>query len=75
MSILDHKLIPNCQSYRRILYKLFDLIVASFCFGKFAKISENVPALQNVLLITQPAFTRSKLTIETLEQGLKYVQS
>ena len=24
---------------------------------------------------TQPAFTRSKLTIETLEQGVKYVQS
>ena len=26
-------------------------------------------------LITQPAFTCSKLTIETLEQGVKYVQS
>ena len=26
-------------------------------------------------VITQPAFTRSKLTIETLEQGVKYVQS
>ena len=25
--------------------------------------------------VTQPAFTRSKLTIETLEQGVKYVQS
>ena len=25
--------------------------------------------------ITQPAFTCSKLTIETLEQGVKYVQS
>ena len=24
---------------------------------------------------TQPAFTCSKLTIETLEQGVKYVQS
>ena len=24
---------------------------------------------------TQPAFTYSKLTIETLEQGMKYVQS
>ena len=24
---------------------------------------------------TQPAFTYSKLTIETLEQGVKYVQS
>ena len=27
------------------------------------------------MLITQPAFTYSKLTIETLEQGVKYVQS
>ena len=26
-------------------------------------------------LQTQPAFTCSKLTIETLEQGVKYVQS
>ena len=27
------------------------------------------------LKISQPAFTCSKLTIETLEQGVKYVQS
>ena len=27
------------------------------------------------LRYTQPAFTCSKLTIETLEQGVKYVQS
>ena len=27
------------------------------------------------LMINQPAFTCSKLTIETLEQGVKYVQS
>ena len=26
-------------------------------------------------VLTQPAFTCSKLTIETLEQGVKYVQS
>ena len=26
-------------------------------------------------IFTQPAFTCSKLTIETLEQGVKYVQS
>ena len=26
-------------------------------------------------IMTQPAFTCSKLTIETLEQGVKYVQS
>ena len=27
------------------------------------------------IILTQPAITCSKLTIETLEQGLKYVQS
>ena len=27
------------------------------------------------VMATQPAFTCSKLTIETLEQGVKYVQS
>ena len=31
---------------------------------------------QGILYVdTQPAFTCSKLTIETLEQGVKYVQS
>ena len=29
----------------------------------------------NINVTTQPAFTCSKLTIETLEQGVKYVQS
>ena len=32
-------------------------------------------ANQLVLKSTQPAFTCSKLTIETLEQGVKYVPS
>ena len=31
--------------------------------------------LQECFLTTQPAITCSKLTIETLEQGVKYVQS
>ena len=29
----------------------------------------------NVRCVTQPAITCSKLTIETLEQGVEYVQS
>ena len=29
----------------------------------------------STLMITQPVFTCSKLAIETLEQGVKYVQS
>ena len=28
-----------------------------------------------ILVLTQPAFTCSELTIETQEQGVKYVQS
>ena len=32
------------------------------------------PKKMNVIL-TQPAITSSKLTIETLKQGVKYVQS
>ena len=28
-----------------------------------------------MLLLSQPAITRSKLTIEALEQGVKFVQS
>ena len=32
-----------------------------------------IPAV-NVIVITQVAFTCSKLTIETLEQGAKYIQ-
>ena len=31
--------------------------------------------LYNIIKLTQPAFTCSKLTIEILEQGVKYVQS
>ena len=33
------------------------------------------PLFQNPREQTQPPFTCSKLTIETLEQGVKYVQS
>ena len=36
----------------------------------------NVQLVQgNFATLTQPAITCSKLTIETLEQGVKYVQS
>ena len=31
--------------------------------------------MEILVALTQPAFTRLKLTIETLEQGAKYVQS
>ena len=37
--------------------------------------NEGKTALQEFSQTSQPAFTSSKLTIETLEQGVKYVQS
>ena len=45
--------------------------------GDRHKISEVVPKIESfsALITTYPVFTFSKLTIETLEQGLKYVQS
>ena len=36
---------------------------------------ENWQYTRNNMRTTQPAFTCSKLTIGTLEQGVKYVQS
>ena len=42
---------------------------------QFNKISFVVFSLNSSFSVTQSAFTCSKLTIETLEQGLKYFQS
>ena len=38
-------------------------------------LNERVPATFSTKQISQPTFTCSKLTIETLEQGVKYIQS
>ena len=43
---------------------MFDHFVNTRCYG-----------VENYQITTQQAFTCSKLTIETLEQGMKYVQS
>ena len=43
--------------------------VRDLSFGAYAKFSEKLT------FHNQPAVTCSKLTIETLEQGVKYVQS
>ena len=49
------------------------------CHFSFNKLSEYIvmktQQVTNVVVISQPAITCSKLTIETLEQGVKYVQS
>ena len=39
------------------------------------KKSKNNSCFISCILFTQPAFTYSKLTIETLEQGVEYVRS
>ena len=39
------------------------------------KDEESMTLSGTLLLLTQPAITRSKLTIETLEKGGNYVQS
>ena len=63
-------------------------IISSFLFILFLKPNLEITYLiqlsllifQNnligiLIVLTQPAFTYSKLTIETLKQGVKYVQS
>ena len=42
---------------------------------KMKKKIKNRSQRYDINRLTQPAITYSKLTIETLEQGLKYVQS
>ena len=51
-----------------------------FCVGQnfLSRIKQNLhftSYISNDQMITQSAITCSKLTIETLEQGVKYVQS
>ena len=47
-----------------------------FSFNKLPEyIAMKIQQVTNVAIISQPAITCSKLTIETLKQGVKYVQS
>ena len=41
----------------------------------FHFVSGHSKAVSLIIFLSQPAITCSKLTIETLEQGVKYVQS
>ena len=40
--------------------------------GKNAVVVKNLTKVSDILLLSQQAFTCSKLTIETLAQGVKY---
>ena len=55
----------------------FIVLVVVFFFFQKTLLKEEVDQLKVRLFyeVTQPVFTCSKLTIETLEQGVKYVQS
>ena len=70
----------ECFSSAKLFIRMHDLAVE----GKSSKdlysasylvLNRNTIVPHSILNITQPAFTCSKLTIETLEQGVKYVQS
>ena len=54
------------------LFRLFFVFILVFLFVTASTIYY---CFDNILLPSQPAVTCSKLTIETLEQDMKYVQS
>ena len=56
---VDKQLVWLASIFKQVFYTNFCKVKSSFLF----------------LLLSQPAFTCLKLTIETLDQGAKYVQS
>ena len=84
---LLNKLIPKNQVNRRNIFtgKMHSFLKVLTTFYKeireiinlivMRKIQHVYPKSSNLLMQTQPAVTCSKLTIETLAQGVKYVQS
>ena len=76
----------KCCVSGRIQYFVLKVKVYAFCYFPIVmKVHRNFPSKNQVfslrgirsdyLVATKPAITCSKLTIETLEQGVKYVQS
>ena len=66
---------------RQMVHESADYIDDIWLVGKTKmEMEQNIIATRAIFtnldfIITQPTFTCSKLTIETLEQGVKYVQS
>ena len=61
-----------------IISKSYQITSSSFFLKPYlpkVTFSLSLKAFENLIESTQPAFTCSKLTTETLEQGVKYVQS
>ena len=64
LSIRQQQIQPKLKLKIYLSYQKFFLVVTA-----------NIENLDCVQQVSQLAFTCSKLTIETLEQGLKYAQS
>ena len=47
---------------------------SALCTNK-RNVIQGMTVFYDFMVLSQPAFTCSKLTIKTLEQGVKYVQS
>ena len=58
------------ENYTKIISKIW-----SRHLNEFKGAAMSVPAKVQFLVVSQPAFICPKLTILTLEQGVKYVQS
>ena len=66
------------MEFLELEYSIFSLFTPPIYTSNgifFRSISKNMKKNQFVLIMTQPAITCSRLTIETLEQGEEYVQS
>ena len=65
-----NKMVENQTDFHKVIF-LSILNYTGFCKGDESSDDFN----ENRSLFTQPAITSSKLTTETLEQDVKYVQS
>ena len=67
----------NLQKYKRIFWKNSSpkIKYKTLCNDYNAGGLKNVDIQNKIIALPQPAITCSKLTMETPEQGVKYVQS
>ena len=57
------------------MMSIFHIVRIQLLLYSFQRFVTNYTILSTIFAVFQPAITCSKLTIETLEQGVKYVQS
>ena len=67
-------------TFYKLLVKKHKIVLEKACFQRGFEFFKNISFIKKNVehqknKSTQPAITCSKLTIETLEQGVKYVQS